>query len=289
MDFQFYVGLIAVILLLVWYGYLVYGSNNKDQEKYTADVVLPHTIYTYWEGKRPVMVDICRKSWEKFAPGWEIIEINPSNVYQYLEKTDLPSNFENLDFVARKADAVRLNLLRKYGGVWCDATILMTTDFGSWIEDEVRKYDGIFYYTFDQGPEGWFIAAAKNNEFMKDWALGFNEEVEIMVGPDKKSYPEKSKVVKKGDNGYLLMNNTARYLTEHKWKGRNLPNISHTDNGAPLGYVAKLKWNIKKLKSVNDIDLTNVRMLKLRGVERRYFSKLYEENDEAKRFFDRFT
>ncbi len=89
-------------------------------------------IWQYWgqglQSDLPEMVELCFSSVERFKADYQIIRLDDQNIKDFL---DLP------DFVWEKkgnpkfkpaffADLIRLALLSLYGGVWLDATILLT-------------------------------------------------------------------------------------------------------------------------------------------------------------------
>ncbi|CAE8645381.1 unnamed protein product [Polarella glacialis] len=73
----------------------------------------------------PPFLDLCIASWRALNPNWEVRVLNPSTMYTWISKEDLPKTFDQL-IVHHQSDAIRLALLAKYGGVWLDAdTILL--------------------------------------------------------------------------------------------------------------------------------------------------------------------
>lgn len=292
---QFFFGIFCLIMLSGWFVYQAYWNSPAKTTQLVEALksstsnsqTIPKQIYTYWEGKSSKIVDLCRQSWKKYAPEWDIVIITPDNYQQHFDKGDLPSNYEQLDSPARKADAIRLNILRKNGGVWCDASVLMVEPFTKWIEGQVAKYSGIFFYRCSKGTEGWFIAAWKDNQFIKEWALKFNSEVEKMIVNGKRD-PKKSSVVPKGDSGYLLINFCGKAVAD-SWKGPPLPNLNHAERGAPYKYVADVKWDVKKITDMSKIDMTDAQLMKFRGVERKYFDTNYETRKDIRDFFAKHT
>lgn len=90
-------------------------------------------IWQYWaqgfDLNTPEIVQLCRKSVEKYKGQYEVILIDDTNIQEYLtlpafvwEKRTL-KQFKHAFF----ADLIRLALLYAYGGIWLDATILLTS------------------------------------------------------------------------------------------------------------------------------------------------------------------
>ena len=86
----------------------------------------------WWQGAEqvPEVIKLCQASIRKNAPDCEFIVVTKDNLEKYLS---LPSCI--LEKVEAKtfslthfSDIIRVNLLKKYGGLWLDATIFITKD-----------------------------------------------------------------------------------------------------------------------------------------------------------------
>jgi hypothetical protein len=79
----------------------------------------------YWDSiERPELInEIQRYNAPKFT-GWNIKILNNNNIFDYVNKSSLPKNFDNL-IVQHKADWFRLYLLNHYGGCWIDMAIII--------------------------------------------------------------------------------------------------------------------------------------------------------------------
>lgn len=106
-------------------------------------------IWQYWgqgiHSDLPNIVELCFSSVDRHKADYQVIRLDDSNIVDYL---DLP------DFVLDKrknpkfkpaffADLIRLALLNVYGGIWLDATILLTAP----IESEISEAD---YFMFQR-------------------------------------------------------------------------------------------------------------------------------------------
>jgi len=72
---------------------------------------------------------------------------------------------------------VRLHILSKYGGVWCDASIVPQMSF-EWVLDEQKKRGVEFIGYYREGAttkpeypviESWFFACTKGSDFVSKW------------------------------------------------------------------------------------------------------------------------
>ena len=117
-------------------------------------------IWQFWgQGwdyeKLPSVVKICYKSMEKYGKGYTVIRLDNESMKEYL---DIPEyileklNDKRMGY-AHFSDILRFALLSNYGGVWMDATILLT-DYLS------EKYFEMDYFLFQRD---------ENLENKKEW------------------------------------------------------------------------------------------------------------------------
>ncbi|MDR0546459.1 MAG: capsular polysaccharide synthesis protein, partial [Dysgonamonadaceae bacterium] len=135
----------------------------------------PETLWQYWgqgAGKAPDLVQACFRTAGKFCGERKHIIIDNKTLPDY---TDLPGflydrfNAGEIGF-AHFADLVRLELLYRHGGYWCDATNYMTAEIPQWI-DELDFF--VFHartmgspYSFMQN---CFIRSAKGAFLLEAW------------------------------------------------------------------------------------------------------------------------
>ena len=84
---------------------------------------------TGWEyGKLTDIVKLCYKSADKYKGNYEIIRLDNENMKEYIEFPEfVMEKIENGSMgYTHFSDLLRLALLDSYGGVWLDASILMT-------------------------------------------------------------------------------------------------------------------------------------------------------------------
>jgi len=121
-------------------------------------------IWSYWNtNNKPDIVQAAINSWYENANGWNIIILSDTTLHKYLNKSELPSNFETIEQtkgIQFKSDLIRLLLLYKYGGLWIDASVFLTKDI-KWIIDKTIK-ENITDFT------GFKI---KNKKYMENWFI----------------------------------------------------------------------------------------------------------------------
>jgi len=165
---------------------------------------IPRVVWTYWQSAPlPLIVDACLRSWHRHLPRYRICLLSPSCLPASLPP--LPHGFTSWA-PHIQSDWVRLAVLATFGGVWMDATTLLsgvtcadvTTDDGtlctplSFAEalNAFDQPDFIGYYNLERTHdeaypmvENWFIAAPARSVFMMRWWRSFD----AMLLPDGRS------------------------------------------------------------------------------------------------------
>jgi len=164
----FIIGLVIIILMFV--------IRRINSTTFKENSIIPKQIWTYWNSDEltPVVTK-CINSWKKYNPEYTVNIVTPSNLRQYIDFDVKSINFN--DSPARESDIIRLNILSKYGGVWCDASILMTRpfDFRTNSKHEFVGYYVEHYNTNHKYPciEGWFFATVPNGKLVTKWRDSF--------------------------------------------------------------------------------------------------------------------
>ena len=134
---------------------------------------IPNIIWIYWDPLvNSPLVEICINQIKKLHTDFEVNVLNKYNLNEFLpEITPLR---KDLPF-ANYADIIRLALLKKYGGIWIDSSVLITEKI-DWIFNFKEKADLIGFYSdyFTENYEfpileNWFLATSPNSIFITDW------------------------------------------------------------------------------------------------------------------------
>ena len=163
--------------MLIIYGinnaYLFYEKNLKLKFNHKK------LIFTFWEPREniPGYLQLCIKTWKKFLPEYEIMILDYKNVKDYLGETlfsliickDLPLPIQ--------ADAIRVALLKRYGGIWMDVDTIITN--GKFLE-EIKNFELVMlgeekYKSQNIG----FIFAIRNSSIMNQWLTEIINKVKI--------------------------------------------------------------------------------------------------------------
>jgi hypothetical protein len=158
--------IIIFIFIAVWY---FTDSPKKDTKK----------IWVFWDSETPPKnVLQIYEYHKKILKTWDIELLNNKTIYKYIKKEDFPKNYENL-IIQAKSDWIRLYLLKKYGGVWMDSTIILNSEealnqlYDKTIQEK-SEFSGFTYksdvkdniYTYI---ENWFIMCPKNSNLISKW------------------------------------------------------------------------------------------------------------------------
>lgn len=109
---------------------------DKKIQKYdilpvNKELVGKRIIWQYWgQGLEdlPEMVEICFASVDNHAHDYRVIRITDDNLSEYIKLPDFVNEKRKNDVFSRVffSDLLRIALLSVYGGVWLDASILLT-------------------------------------------------------------------------------------------------------------------------------------------------------------------
>ena len=137
-------------------------------------IVLEKVIFIYWAQKfinSPTIVKKCLLSWKLKNPTWEIIELNDDNLSEYINIEEEIPNIQKKNITKTSySDIIRIFLLAKYGGCWCDATLFCNQSLDIWL----NKNTSTGFFGFDKpGTDrllsSWFLYSEENNYIIQKW------------------------------------------------------------------------------------------------------------------------
>ena len=125
--------------------------------------IIPKIIWSYWDNPNiPDVISKVTNTWNKFCKdknGWKIMILNKNTIDQYLhQELDYPSSIWNY-IPQHQSDMFGVTLVKKYGGIWMDANIIMTGNIDFILEKEWFSY----YDKKDNNPEIFLFATNANN------------------------------------------------------------------------------------------------------------------------------
>lgn len=296
-NLYIYIAIFFCILILICSYRLVqtdkniYTNNNYiykydyplKQENYEPKTyILPKTIFAYYDDlEKSKIIMAHHANWKKKFKGWNIIFLDKQTVMDYLEpyEFDYYTDLGPVQF----SDYLRFALLKRYGGVWLDAGIIIFD--GNFIDNYYNemikyKYDACVYEfkkeTVDPSTphlENWFIMAPKDsryindiyNEYVKAIQMKFiNYKADILVP----SGVNLTHTIGYRDRTYLIQHAIINYLM-FTGKKYNI-NIKIADESM-YKYASSIGWKHHKIIDhiiMND-NWKNIYAYKLTGATRK--------------------
>ena len=218
---------------------------------------IPRIIWTYWQqAPVPAFIQACLDNWRRFAPDHELRVLDRSTAADWLPA--LRADFDTLP-PYRQADWLRIQLLARHGGVWMDASMLLSRDLG-WLHDTRRRraadYVGFYIDRYTTRPElplieNWLMASAPGGRFVTALAAAFDHALD--AGADATLQRLRAEglhqpvVLALDDDNqrYLLMHITASELLHRDPQLARLVLLRAEDG--PLAWHAGVGWRRRHL------------------------------------------
>jgi hypothetical protein len=224
----------------------------------SSNVEIPKHIWTFWDSDNlPNTVIKCIDSWKKYNPDYEITLLKKETINQYIPETDIYS-LKHANTPQRISDFVRIHVLKKYGGFWIDASILLT-DSLEFIRKKQQEgnYELVGYYidkmtTNFECPiiENWFFAALPNSTFLNKWCDAFLKINDYDNMDDYVKYIENEGVnlQKIEYRNYLTMHVAAQYVFQKQMTPTEIKLKLYlmSAHDGPFKYLVKNDWDNKK-------------------------------------------
>lgn len=257
---------------------LKYGVIQKES--------IPKIIWIFWfDPIQPELIHLCINNIKHKNPQYEVKVLNKKNIENYIN-IDIEKLIKIMP-MANLSDLIRLKLLKRYGGIWADASIIINQSFDEFFTLDDLKYDFIGYYNAYQSGastipviESWLIAAPPNSVFISEWLHYFSSIEQY----GSKRYFEKIKLnpnyneISKGLSNpeYLVVYLAAR-LAFIKTNNKNIF-LHPCDNSAYLMQI-NAKWRTRR--TVANLYLRNAErtlpICKLTNGDRKYYKFLKEQ------------
>jgi hypothetical protein len=232
-------GLVIVIFILIL----------KKTSKFVGDAQVPKIIWTFWDDPNPpLLIRKCLDNWKRMCPDYEIKLPN---------KDDVPNEYRGLT-PQRQSDWLRVERLKTHGGVWLDASIILTESL-DWVQgsgETVMFYQEAMMKNKDASPmyESWFMASIPNGKFITalfnefDYACKtFGNEGYAYVEHLKKTYGDDKvndmlQYMFKGLIGYFTIYISIQKIIKIDGIDPNLVTGLPGESG-PILYQTKHRWN----------------------------------------------
>lgn len=154
-----------------------------------AAAPIPAIVWAYWTGgEPPPLMARCFANWRRFNPGFSIRVLDDHSLHDWIGP--LPPQLHGASATLR-ADWIRLELLRCHGGIWMDASTVLTASLAWVLEAQQQAGSDLlgYYlgrYTTDAAypvVENWFLAAPPGSALVEDLQHEFTHAVLPLGGP----------------------------------------------------------------------------------------------------------
>lgn len=145
---------------------------------------IPKIIWTYWQqAPAPEFIQACLANWRRFAPDHDVRLLDRDSVMSWLP--ELRADFDALP-AYRQADWLRIQLLARHGGIWMDASMLLSRDL-AWLHETRKKraadYVGFYIDRYTTRPElpiveNWLMASVPAGRFATALAQAFDRALD---------------------------------------------------------------------------------------------------------------
>jgi len=260
--------IVCIIIIYIFFIFLKISISHP--QRYTNERFeesrknkIPKIIWSYWDNPEiPEFIADCKKNWEKFAPNYEIKQLNRNNIENYV---NMPENWQNLKSY-RQADVLRLKLLEKYGGIWMDASILLLDNPDKFIDRDITLFTTPSTTQNNPVYENWFIASTKGNEIIKKWIVEVEKAIKDPEEYIKSSSNYNNKLVE--NPNYLICHLALRNIYDmHKNLFKD--GKFYDSNTTAFYEHNKYNWKDVGMNAFQDFSIHPERlMIKLRGNDR---------------------
>jgi len=225
-----YTYLYICIFILICIGLSISWSAKEGFTNYT----LPRTIWSYWHDPNiPSSLRKILSERQAVLSTWEHRVLNEVTVYDYIAREEFPHKYNDLGH-QHKADWIRLYLLKRYGGCWMDASILVNSpkDLEALYSESIAtkaEFTGFYFSTQllngqnESYIENWFMLAPLHSPLISLWLDEYTEAIDIGFLTYKKrvtSVIDISNIYGTGEdnenNVYLTQHACLQYILRHK-------------------------------------------------------------------------
>lgn len=214
----------------------------------------PRVIWSFWDKDDvPDLVRACAHSWRLFHPDFAVVMLKPSSLPAL--GLDLDKDFAWATTPARKADVVRCHVVAAYGGVWLDASMLLSQPLAfvqGVLTERGPDFTG-FFIARDTQPcwpvvENWAFAARPGAVFMQRWRTVFfdvpNHAGGVREALHELVHVKHVNVRAIGGTHYLFMHVAAQAVLQQA--PHNLSLHVFSANSGPFRFLQDHGWSSRR-------------------------------------------
>ncbi len=229
--------------------HFVWGTGEKIRETDT----IPKIIWLYWHDEKisSITVQLCINHIKNLHPAYDVNMLNKGNIMDYLPKfptglLEKPSNFVS--------DMVRLMLLEQHGGIYLDATVLLSKQLNWTLSIQQQDQSEAVVYYSDEGEypmvETWFIAAIPQSKFIKAWREEYRK---CMLSSNPSTYYESNSILPLSEfplDPTYYASYMAGQIVMRRSKKYRLSMLRAKDDAFLYGQSFKKEWDEKAMAEV---------------------------------------
>lgn len=260
------------------------SAKVNDFSKSTHNNHVPKVLWAYWDSDNiPSIVQKCIDGWKQYNPDWKVVVLNKKNLKQYVSIADRYVNHPLFnDSHARFTDLVRLCALAEHGGVWIDASIILTERLEKWLFAKEAEFVGFYlesFTTMSSSPviESWFLVSQKDSMFMRLWR---DEFLSISMFDSVKQYTDSRRRMgvnyqKISDPEYLAIHVSAQKVLQIDRYPLDRLLLYKAEDG-PYKYLKDTNWeSILGIFEASRYSSLSYPLLKMRGLERGLYTEKF--------------
>ncbi len=180
----------------------------------------------------------------KILVDWKIIILNNKTIHDYIPK--FPPQYKNIT-VKQQSDWLRLYLLKTYGGLWSDISIVyndVTKINELWEKSNDYDFTGFYggkkHKSIYEIIETWFIMCKKNSKTVTLWFNEYNRAMEEGFLNYKKRIIHEGTVLNKNnpdpDNIYFIVYYCLQHVLQNS---KTIPSMNLLNSYDHMFYLAK--------------------------------------------------
>lgn len=144
-------------------------SETADKNELRLPVVGARNLFTYWDGPDYSLIRILRKLMRAHSDhgrNFDLHVVNRASLETYIG--ELPAGFDEVRY-HYQADYIRVELVRRYGGIWVDADTLLLTDLKS-LFATLERSKGFFIIENDISVCNGVFGSIPQTDLMRIWS-----------------------------------------------------------------------------------------------------------------------
>lgn len=189
-------------------------------------VYIPKIVWSYWDKQPPPSVVAIVENNRNVLTDWEFNFLDEISVKKFISESEFPLEYNALSS-QHKADYIRLVLLKKYGGLWLDASIqvyqpeMINRMHLEAIQKRAKLVGFSLYEPQEEYIENWFIMAPKSSSIIQYWFQEYDFAVKIGFQEYKRKifrdgYKISEKIYKENDNEVYLTQHACLQIVRQK-------------------------------------------------------------------------